>query len=107
MGRSASHITLECALQTRPNWAWIGEEVQQQQLSLRDIANRTADIVVARSQASSSTSTSSFSSSSSTPSSSSLPPPPRQKKDYGVFLIPEGLIEFVPEVGKLIAEINK
>lgn len=79
MGRSASHITLECALQTCPNWAWIGEEVQANKMSLDEIAKKTADIVAARSAAG---------------------------KDYGVFLIPEGLIEFVPEVGSLIAELN-
>ena len=75
MGRSASHITLECALQTHPNLTLIGEEVEAQKLTLRDIAAQIAETI--------------------------------EKKPYGVILIPEGLIEFIPEVGALISELNR
>lgn len=80
MGRSASHIALECALQTQPNVAIISEEVEEKNLTLQDIVNHIADIVVAR-----------------------------QEKGcgYGTVLVPEGLIEFIPAVKKLIAELNE
>ena len=79
MGRSASHIALECALQTHPNAAIISEEVEAKQMTLEQIVDELAGIVAARSA---------------------------NKCNFGVALIPEGLIEFVPEVKKLIAELN-
>ena len=79
MGRSASHIALECALQTHPNAAIISEEVAAKSMTLDEIVARLADIVAARAA---------------------------KKCNFGVALIPEGLIEFVPEVKKLIAELN-
>lgn len=79
MGRSASHIALECALQTRPTWALIGEEVKEKQLTLQHIVNELADIIMERG---------------------------RNGKNYGVILVPEGLIEFIPEVDCLIRELN-
>ena len=80
MGRSASHIALECALQTQPNVAIISEEVEEKNQTLQDIVNYIADIVVAR-----------------------------QEKGcgYGTVLVPEGLIEFIPAMKKLIAELNE
>ncbi len=80
MGRSASHIALECALQTHPNVCLISEEVEKKQLSLSSIADQIAESVVARASLG---------------------------YNYGMVVIPEGLIEFVPEVKKLIAEINE
>lgn len=79
MGRSASHIALECALQTQPNYALISEEVAKKRFSLCDIVKEISDIVCRRSE---------------------------QKKDYGVVLIPEGLLEFIPECKALIVELN-
>ena len=79
MGRSASHIALECALQTHPNAAIISEEVEAKQMTLEQIVDELAGIVAARAA---------------------------KKCNFGVALIPEGLIEFVPEVKKLIAELN-
>ncbi|MFG6390941.1 MAG: diphosphate--fructose-6-phosphate 1-phosphotransferase [Candidatus Amulumruptor sp.] len=80
MGRSASHIALECALQTQPNVTIISEEVEEKNQTLADIVNHIADIVVAR-----------------------------QEKGcgYGTVLVPEGLIEFIPAMKKLIAELNE
>lgn len=75
MGRSASHIALECALQTRVNSVLIGEEVEQQKQTLSQITKELADLICKRSDL---------------------------KKNYGVILVPEGLIEFIPEVKKLI-----
>lgn len=80
MGRSASHIALECALQTRPNWTIISEEVKSRSQSLDSIISEIAEVIVKRSE---------------------------NSENYGVVLIPEGLIEFIPEVGALIREINK
>jgi 6-phosphofructokinase 1 len=80
MGRSASHITLECALQTCPNMTLIGEEEMANGSTLASIVRRICDMVVARSQAG---------------------------KDFGVILVPEGLIEFIPEVSTLISELNE
>jgi len=80
MGRSASHIALECALRTRINYCLIGEEVEKKQQTLQDITYKLADIISKRSD---------------------------KGKDYGVVLVPEGLIEFVPEVKVLIQEINE
>ncbi len=79
MGRSASHIALECALQTRPNICIISEEVKEKNLSLDDIVEDIADVIAARGA---------------------------KGLNFGVTLIPEGLIEFIPEVGRLISELN-
>lgn len=79
MGRSASHVTLECALQTRANIALIGEEVRERGATLDDVALQIADVVRRRAEAG---------------------------RGYGVCLVPEGLIEFVPEIRSLIAEVN-
>ncbi|MDR3623884.1 MAG: diphosphate--fructose-6-phosphate 1-phosphotransferase [Chlamydiales bacterium] len=79
MGRSASNIALECALQTQPNLTIIGEEVAEEKKTLKQITDEIADLVVARSVAG---------------------------KNYGTILIPEGLIEFIPEVKSLIQELN-
>lgn len=80
MGRSASHITLECALATHPNLALIGEEVASENRTLREITNQVADLIEQRAKAG---------------------------KHYGVILVPEGLIEFIPEMKQLIAELNQ
>ena len=80
MGRSASHVALECALETQPNICLISEEVAEKKMSLSQIANNIADSVVARSN---------------------------KGMNYGVAIIPEGVVEFVPEFSKLIAEINE
>jgi pyrophosphate--fructose-6-phosphate 1-phosphotransferase len=79
MGRSASHVTLECALKTQPNIALIGEEVEQKNQSLDDIVTYIANVVKSRAD---------------------------QGMNYGVALIPEGLIEFIPAIKKLIQELN-
>lgn len=79
MGRSASHIALECALQTQPNVAIVSEEVAAKAMALADIVDGIVDVVVKRAA---------------------------NKENFGVVLIPEGLIEFVPEVKALIAELN-
>lgn len=79
MGRSASHIALECALQTQPNICLISEEIQQKDLTLNDIVEYVATIVAHRAA---------------------------QGNNFGVVLIPEGLIEFVPAIGRLIQELN-
>ena len=79
MGRSASHIALECALQTQPNVCIISEEVEANDLSLNDIAQSIAEIVARRAE---------------------------NGENFGCVLIPEGLIEFVPAVKRLIAELN-
>ncbi|MBS4168475.1 diphosphate--fructose-6-phosphate 1-phosphotransferase [Parachlamydia sp. AcF125] len=80
MGRSASHITLECALKTHPNLAFIGEEIAAQHKTLKEIVCQIADLICQRAE---------------------------KKKNYGVILIPEGLIEFIPEIKTLIQELNK
>ncbi len=79
MGRSASHIALECALQTQPNIALISEEIAQQQKSINSIIDDIVNIVIARAE---------------------------NKKDFGVVLVPEGLIEYIPEINILIQELN-
>jgi pyrophosphate--fructose-6-phosphate 1-phosphotransferase len=79
MGRSASHITLECALQTHPNICLVSEEVAAKQMTLSDVVDQIADAVVKRAE---------------------------NKENFGVVLIPEGLVEFIPEMKKLIAELN-
>ncbi len=80
MGRSASHIALECALQTRPNVALISEEVEARKMSLAQIVDIIASSVAARAA---------------------------KGENFGVVIIPEGLIEFVPEMKTLIAGINE
>jgi pyrophosphate--fructose-6-phosphate 1-phosphotransferase len=79
MGRSASHITLECALQTHPNITLISEEVAEKKQTLADIVDDMCDVIIKRA---------------------------RKGRNFGVALIPEGLIEFVPEVRKLMGELN-
>ena len=80
MGRSASHIALECALQTQPNICLISEEVEKKEMSLDDVVNYIADIVAARAA---------------------------EGNNYGTVLIPEGIIEFIPSIQRLIAELNE
>ena len=79
MGRSASHISLECAMQTQPNICLVGEEVEAKNQSVEDITNYIADIVAKRAE---------------------------KGLNFGVCLVPEGLIEFIPSLKVLIAEIN-
>ena len=79
MGRSASHIALECALQVQPNICIISEEVEQKDMSLDDIVTRIARTVAHRAA---------------------------QGLNFGTVLIPEGLIEFIPAMKRLIAELN-
>ena len=80
MGRSASHITLECALKTHPNITIISEEVAEKKQTLDEIVTYIADTVAIRA---------------------------KNKENFGVVLIPEGLIEFIPEMNKLIGELNE
>jgi diphosphate-dependent phosphofructokinase len=79
MGRSASHIGLECALQTQPNIAIISEEIQEEKITLNEIVDDIVRVIVTRSD---------------------------KGENYGVVLVPEGLIEFIPEVKLLISELN-
>ncbi len=79
MGRSASHIALECGLQTQPNICIVSEEVEIKKMTLSQIVNNIADTVAARAA---------------------------QGNNFGVCLIPEGLIEFIPEMKVLIKELN-
>jgi diphosphate-dependent phosphofructokinase len=79
MGRSASHIALECAFQTRPNVCLVSEEVEARKMSLGQVIDQVVRSVVIRAE---------------------------KGENFGVVLIPEGLIEFVPEVKFLIGEIN-
>ena len=80
MGRSASHVALECALETQPNVCLIGEEVAAKKMSLAQIADYIADSVANRAA---------------------------KGDNFGVAIIPEGIVEFVPEFSVLIAEINE
>jgi pyrophosphate--fructose-6-phosphate 1-phosphotransferase len=80
MGRSASHVALECALETQPNICLIGEEVAARKMTMSQIADQIADSVAGRAA---------------------------KGWNFGVAVIPEGIVEFVPEFGKLIAEINE
>lgn len=80
MGRSASHLTLECALLTQPNVAIISEEIAAHNRTLNDIVTQLADVIVMRSE---------------------------RGMDFGSVLIPEGLVEFVPRMKALIVELNK
>ncbi len=79
MGRSASHIALECALQCQPNVCIISEEVEAKKMTLNDVVNYIADIVARRAE---------------------------EGCNFGSVLIPEGLIEFIPAMKALIAELN-
>jgi pyrophosphate--fructose-6-phosphate 1-phosphotransferase len=79
MGRSASHIALECALQTQPNICLISEEIEQNNTSLKEVVASIAETVAKRAE---------------------------KGNNYGVILIPEGLVEFIPEVKSLIGDIN-
>ena len=79
MGRSASHVTLECAMQTQPNVTLIGEEVEAKNQTLDDVVTYIAEIVAARAA---------------------------EGMNFGVALVPEGIIEFIPAIKKLIAELN-
>ncbi len=79
MGRSASHIALECALQTQPNICLVSEEVEAKGQSLDDIVNYIAGVVAARAE---------------------------DGNNFGTVVIPEGVIEFIPAIKKLIAQLN-
>ena len=79
MGRSASHIALECALQTQPNMCIISEEVEAKNMTLDEVVNQIADVVAMRAA---------------------------NGDNYGTVLIPEGLIEFIPAMKHLISELN-
>ncbi|HRR57977.1 MAG TPA: diphosphate--fructose-6-phosphate 1-phosphotransferase [Paludibacteraceae bacterium] len=79
MGRSASHITLECALQSQPNICIISEEVEAQNMTLNDIVDEIIKVIVNRAN---------------------------HGLNFGTILIPEGLIEFIPAMKRLIAELN-
>ena len=80
MGRSASHVALECALETQPNICLIGEEVAAKKMSIAQITNYIADAVETRGN---------------------------NGENFGVAIIPEGIVEFVPEFSALIKEINE
>jgi diphosphate--fructose-6-phosphate 1-phosphotransferase len=80
MGRSASHIALECYLQTRADLVLIGEEIFQENRTLKEVTNEIVDVICKRHDLG---------------------------KDYGVYLIPEGIIEFFPEMKPLIEQINE
>jgi diphosphate-dependent phosphofructokinase len=79
MGRSASHVTLECALQTQPNIALISEEVEAKETTLNQIVDHIADVIAKRAA---------------------------NDENFGTVLIPEGVIEFIPEFKRLIHELN-
>ena len=79
MGRSASHIALECALQVQPNVCIVSEEVESKDMSLDDVVTYIAEIVAARAA---------------------------EGNNFGTVLIPEGLVEFIPAMKRLIAELN-
>jgi len=79
MGRSASHVALEAALQTQPNITLISEEVEEKKMSLESIINYMTNIIVKRAD---------------------------MGKNFGIAIIPEGLIEFIPEMKSMIANLN-
>jgi pyrophosphate--fructose-6-phosphate 1-phosphotransferase len=79
MGRSASHITLEVGLKTHPNIILIGEQILAKQLTLSNIVDNIVNIIIKRS---------------------------KLNKNFGVVLVPEGLIEFIPEIRELISTLN-
>jgi pyrophosphate--fructose-6-phosphate 1-phosphotransferase len=80
MGRTASHITLEVALQAHPNVTLIGEECLAKQMGLRAVVSELADVVCQRALLG---------------------------RNYGVFILPEGLVDFLPDVSKLLHELNE
>ncbi len=80
MGRSASHIALECALQTQPNVCLVSEEIEAKNMSLDDVVTYIAGIVAKRAALG---------------------------RNFGTVLVPEGLIEFIPAIRDLIAELNE
>lgn len=79
MGRSASHVTLECALRTQVNLALISEEIEKKEWTLEQLTAFVADMICKRAE---------------------------NGKDYGLLLIPEGIIEFIPEFRQMIKELN-
>ena len=79
MGRSASHIALECALQTQPNICLVSEEVEQKDMTLNQIVDQLCEAIAYRAS---------------------------QGKNFGTVIVPEGLIEFIPAIGRLIQELN-
>lgn len=79
MGRSASHVALEAALQTQPNITLISEEVEEKKMSLGSIVNYMTDIIAKRAA---------------------------KGKNFGIVIVPEGLIEFIPEMKSMIANLN-
>ncbi|MCL2599801.1 MAG: diphosphate--fructose-6-phosphate 1-phosphotransferase [Treponema sp.] len=79
MGRAASHIALECALQTRPNVCLVSEEIEAKHYSVEQVVDLICDSIVKRAA---------------------------NDENFGVVLIPEGLVEFIPEIKKLISELN-
>lgn len=80
MGRSASHIALECALQTRPTLVLISEEISHRELALHELVDQIADVICYRGN---------------------------RGENFGTVLIPEGIVEFVPEMRALIGELNE
>lgn len=79
MGRSASHVALEAALQTQPNITLISEEVEAKKMSLDNIINYMCEIIAKRAE---------------------------MGKNFGIAVVPEGLIEFIPEMGSMISNLN-
>ncbi|MDR2476259.1 MAG: diphosphate--fructose-6-phosphate 1-phosphotransferase [Treponema sp.] len=79
MGRAASHIALECALQTQPNVCLVSEEIEAKKLSLNQVVDHICSSIVQRAE---------------------------KGRNFGIVLIPEGLVEFIPEIKKLITELN-
>ena len=79
MGRSASHIALECALQTQPNICLISEEIEQKDMTLNQIVDDLCQIIAKRAE---------------------------DGNNFGTVIVPEGLIEFIPAIGRLIQELN-
>lgn len=80
MGRSASHVALECGLATHPNMVLIAEEIAEEKKTLQQITCQIADLICERAELG---------------------------KNFGIILIPEGLIEFIPEIGTLLQELNQ
>ena len=79
MGRSASHIALECALQCQPNVCLVSEEIKAKNMTLNQIVEQLCEVIAYRAS---------------------------QGNNFGVILVPEGLIEFIPSIGNLIEELN-
>ena len=80
MGRSASHVALECALKTQPNICLVSEEIAEKEMSIAEITDYIADAVAARAA---------------------------NGENFGIAVIPEGVVEFIPEFSVLIGEINE